>query len=128
MKRVGLTMACSVALAAATLACAAPVLPPQPARPTSQPALQTPMPTPVPPTPQPARKPRTPIPPTPTLQPGAPTLAPARSCDPSYPTVCIPPPPPNLNCRDIPYRQFRVLPPDPHGFDRDKDGIGCESP
>ncbi len=45
-------------------------------------------------------------------------------CDPSYPDVCIPPPPPDLDCRDIPYRRFRVLPPDPHGFDGD--GIGCE--
>jgi len=48
------------------------------------------------------------------------------ACDPSYPDVCIPPPPPDLDCRDIPYRRFRVLPPDPHGFDRDRDGIGCQ--
>lgn len=46
--------------------------------------------------------------------------------DPSYPTVCIPPPPPDLDCRDIPYRRFKVLPPDPHNFDGDHDGIGCE--
>jgi len=49
------------------------------------------------------------------------------SCDPSYPTVCIPPPPPDLDCNEIPYRNFRVLPPDPHRFDGDKDGIGCEA-
>ncbi len=48
-------------------------------------------------------------------------------CDPAYPDVCIPPSPPDLDCRDIPYRNFRVLPPDPHRFDRDRDGIGCES-
>jgi micrococcal nuclease len=48
-------------------------------------------------------------------------------CDPSYPDVCIPPPPPDLDCRDVPYRNFRVLPPDPHRFDRDRDGVGCES-
>jgi micrococcal nuclease len=48
-------------------------------------------------------------------------------CDPSYPDVCIPPPPPDLDCKDVPFRNFRVLPPDPHNFDRDKDGIGCES-
>ncbi len=48
------------------------------------------------------------------------------NCDPSYPDVCIPSPPPDLNCGDIPYKRFTVLPPDPHGFDRDKDGIGCE--
>lgn len=50
------------------------------------------------------------------------------NCDPSYPTVCIPPPPPDLDCGDIPYRRFQVLPPDPHNFDgSDNDGIGCES-
>ncbi len=48
------------------------------------------------------------------------------NCDPSYPDVCIPPPPPDLDCKDIPYRRFRVLPPDPHRFDGDHDGIGCE--
>ena len=47
-------------------------------------------------------------------------------CDPSYPTVCIPPPPPDLDCSDIPHREFKVLPPDPHRFDGDKDGVGCE--
>lgn len=46
--------------------------------------------------------------------------------DPSYPDVCIPPYPPDLDCGDIPYKNFRVLSPDPHGFDRDNDGIGCE--
>jgi micrococcal nuclease len=49
------------------------------------------------------------------------------NCDPSYPTVCIPPPPPDLDCKDIPFRRFQVLPPDPHNFDGDHDGIGCES-
>lgn len=48
-------------------------------------------------------------------------------CDPSYPGVCIPPAPPDLDCGDIPYRRFQVLQPDPHNFDRDLDGIGCES-
>jgi micrococcal nuclease len=41
--------------------------------------------------------------------------------------VCIPPAPPDLNCPQITYRNFRVLPPDPHKFDGDNDGIGCES-
>jgi len=50
----------------------------------------------------------------------------AGRCDPAYPTVCIPPPPPDLDCKDIPYRNFKVLPPDPHRLDRDGDGIGCE--
>jgi micrococcal nuclease len=48
------------------------------------------------------------------------------NCDPSYPSVCIPPYPPDLDCGEIPYRRFEVLPPDPHGFDGDNDGIGCE--
>jgi hypothetical protein len=48
-------------------------------------------------------------------------------CDSSYPDVCIPPPPPNLNCDDISERNFEVRSPDPHGFDGDNDGIGCES-
>jgi len=49
------------------------------------------------------------------------------NCDPSYPTVCIPPSPPDLDCGDIPYRNFTVLSPDPHRFDGDNDGVGCES-
>jgi hypothetical protein len=56
-----------------------------------------------------------------------PTAASRSGCDPSYPTVCIPPPPPDLDCKDIPYRNFKVLQPDPHHFDGDKDGVGCES-
>lgn len=52
--------------------------------------------------------------------------SPAGRCDPSYPDVCILPPPPDLDCKDIPYRRFRVLPPDPHNFDGDKNGVGCE--
>jgi micrococcal nuclease len=48
-------------------------------------------------------------------------------CDSSYPGVCIPPAPPDLDCGDIPYRRFTVLQLDPHGFDGVYDGIGCES-
>lgn len=48
------------------------------------------------------------------------------SCDPAYPTVCIPSPPPDLDCGDITARRFPVLPPDPHRFDGGGDGIGCE--
>ncbi len=49
------------------------------------------------------------------------------SCDPSYPDVCIPVYPPDLDCGEIQYANFRVVGSDPHGFDRDNDGIGCES-
>jgi micrococcal nuclease len=51
----------------------------------------------------------------------------SRNCDPAYPGVCIPPPPPDLDCGDIPFRNFVVRPPDPHGFDGEGDGYGCES-
>ncbi|MEX1357147.1 MAG: thermonuclease family protein [Gaiellaceae bacterium] len=47
-------------------------------------------------------------------------------CDPSYPDVCIPSPPPDLDCADI-RKKVRVLPPDPHRLDGDGDGWGCES-
>lgn len=49
------------------------------------------------------------------------------SCDPSYPDFCIPPYSADLDCGEIPHTNFRVIQPDPHGFDRDRDGIGCES-
>lgn len=48
-------------------------------------------------------------------------------CDSSYPDMCISSPPPDLDCGDISEKNFRVLDPDPHKFDREGDGIGCES-
>lgn len=57
-------------------------------------------------------------------EPGPPGEGP--SCDPSYPSVCIPPPPPDLDCADVTFRRFTVLAPDPHQFDGDHDGVGCE--
>jgi uncharacterized protein YraI len=82
-----------------------------------------PLPTSVPPTttPVPASPTATPVP----AQPIAPPQQ-ATNCDPSYPTVCIPPRPPDLDCGEIPYRRFQVIGSDPHGFDGDNDGIGCE--
>ena len=56
---------------------------------------------------------------------GTPT-SPDGDCDPSYPDVCIPPPPPDLDCPDITYRNFRVVGSDPHGFDGNNDGEACE--
>lgn len=59
----------------------------------------------------------------------APSAADTRpGCDPAYPDVCIPPFPPDLSCTDIPYDHIRVLPPDPHHFDGNGDGMGCEGP
>jgi micrococcal nuclease len=56
----------------------------------------------------------------------APALGGAR-CDPSYPGVCIPSPPPDLDCRDVrSIAPFTVRGADPHRFDGDRNGVGCE--
>jgi hypothetical protein len=47
-------------------------------------------------------------------------------CDPAYPFDCIPSPPPYLECANLEITGFAVWPPDPHGFDTDGDGFGCE--
>ena len=49
------------------------------------------------------------------------------NCDPAYPTICLEPGIPDLDCGEITHKRFTVLPPDPHRFDGDGDGIGCES-
>ena len=56
--------------------------------------------------------------------------APSReNCEPAYPTVCLPPPPPDLDCPEVlPLVNFQALPADPHHLDADQDGIACESP
>lgn len=48
-------------------------------------------------------------------------------CDPAYPDTCIPAYPPDLDCSQVSARRFRVDPPDPHGFDGDGNGVGCQS-
>lgn len=50
----------------------------------------------------------------------------AHRCAPSYPDARIPPPPPDLGCRGVPFRGFRVVGADPHRFDGDGNGVGCE--
>lgn len=67
------------------------------------------------------------LPPPPTATPVPPAAVGRSGCDESYPDVCIPPYPPDLDCGEIGYRRFKVVGSDPHGFDRDNDGIGCES-
>jgi micrococcal nuclease len=49
------------------------------------------------------------------------------NCDRSYPDYCIPSPPPDLDCPQVRgAKPFRVRRPDPHNFDRDHNGWGCE--
>ncbi len=48
-------------------------------------------------------------------------------CDPSYPDLCLPIGGPAVNCGDLDERRFAVLAPDPHGFDANHNGVGCES-
>jgi micrococcal nuclease len=58
-------------------------------------------------------------------------VAPQTNCEPSYPGICIAIGSSDLDCPDIAFRRFEVVHnvanPDPHGFDGDRDGIGCES-
>ena len=66
--------------------------------------------------------------PTPTSAP-RPTPAPTTgTCHPAYPSRCIPPAPPDLDCPDIAARvTVDHRHGDPHRFDADGDGVGCES-
>lgn len=101
--------------------------------PTSAPTVApTPTPTQAPeptPTPTPAPQPTEP-PPEPTEPP---PVEPVTQCDPSYPTVCIPIGAADYDCAggsgngpNYIAGPLTVLPPDPHGLDRDGDGVGCE--
>jgi micrococcal nuclease len=47
------------------------------------------------------------------------------NCDPGY-DPCVPPYPPDLDCADVD-GPVRIKGDDPHGFDADGDGIGCDS-
>jgi len=55
----------------------------------------------------------------------APQAPPAPSCDPNY-SGCVPLVSYDLDCADIGF-SVTVLGYDKHGFDRDRDGYGCES-
>lgn len=69
-----------------------------------------------------------PAPPPPAGGTGAGGSTASGGCHPAYPDDCIPPAPPDLDCGDI-SRRVRVdhAHGDPHRFDADKDGWGCES-
>jgi hypothetical protein len=56
----------------------------------------------------------------------APVTFAQNNCSPAYPNICLPPAP-DLDCKDIEARNFRVLPLDPHRLGSDQDGIGCEA-
>ena len=72
-------------------------------------------------------------PPPPTTVPPPPTTTPARSCDPSYPDVCLDPDALDYDCAGgsgngprYVNGPIRVRPPDPFDLDREGDGWGCE--
>ena len=54
------------------------------------------------------------------------TQSPRSQCEASYPNICIPIGSPDLDCGEVPYSNIRVVGDDPHGFDGDGDGVGCE--
>jgi micrococcal nuclease len=58
-------------------------------------------------------------------------LVPQNNCEPSYPDFCLAIGTADLDCGDVQWRRFTVLwnvaNPDPHRFDGEGDGIGCES-
>jgi hypothetical protein len=53
------------------------------------------------------------------------TRPPAQKCDPSYPDFCISPS--DLDRDEVNGSDFTGRPADPHGFDGNSDGVGCES-
>ena len=61
------------------------------------------------------------------LHPAPKAVKAASNCDGAYPDFCIPSAPLDSNCKDFSQKNFRVLQPDPHKLDRDKEGIGGES-
>jgi micrococcal nuclease len=73
----------------------------------------------------------TPVPVAAPILPIAAPIAPSSNCEASYPTLCIAIGSADMDCGEIAARRFPVdwnVPnPDPHGFDGDADGIGCES-
>ena len=84
-----------------------------------------------------AKTPSAPPPPPPppsTAPPPPPPTAPASSCDPSYPDVCLDPAVGDYDCAGgtgngpgYVEGPIRVRPPDPFDLDRDGDGWGCEN-
>jgi endonuclease YncB( thermonuclease family) len=63
---------------------------------------------------------------TPAAAPVVPVAPSTGGCDPSYPGVCVPPYPPDLDCSQLSISRFRTSGTDPHDFDTDGDGVACE--
>ncbi len=76
--------------------------------------------------PTPTLPPLTRVPPVLAPDPPAPDLPANSDCDPSYPTLCLSSST-DLDCGQLSERRFPVVGRDPHGFDGDGDGVGCES-
>jgi hypothetical protein len=55
------------------------------------------------------------------------TVATPPKCDPSYPTICVPPFSNGITCQSLGVRFITVKQPDPYHLDPDGNGIGCES-
>jgi endonuclease YncB( thermonuclease family) len=58
-----------------------------------------------------------------------PLVPPSGGCDANYAGACVPPYPPDLDCDDLRrlgLAPVRVVGSDPHRFDGDGDGLGCE--
>jgi micrococcal nuclease len=51
---------------------------------------------------------------------------PGDDCDPNYDGACVPISASDLDCSDVPVRDFRVVGTDVHRFDGDHDGVACE--
>ena len=59
---------------------------------------------------------------------GPAAIPPKGKCDPNYTGGCVPPAPPDLDCKDIHalgIAHVRVVGSDPHRLDGDGDGVGC---
>jgi micrococcal nuclease len=78
-----------------------------------------------------APDPSPPAPPPPAPAPAAPAAPgpaePRAGCDRRYGGACVPVHPPDVNCNELPDRNFRVLGDDVHRLDVDGDGIACEA-
>jgi hypothetical protein len=50
----------------------------------------------------------------------------AGGCDPNYTGTCVPTGQGDVNCSDVPAKNFQSTGSDPDGLDGDGDGVACE--